>query len=193
MSKRVDINRKMYYTAYEYPYPCIYKLVFGEEFYIGQTVNLKQRIQAHVSSLNSGYANLKMQKAYERNNHDFEVEIVEEISPDSTPEYLAEREIFFIKTLKPTINHEKVGNYGENTRVSGRKMIREDLVMNNAEAVKRHHAKLDEFKIRPYKDEGQIIRKYAETHNMSIQTLFFTAIREYMKNHPEEMKGESSE
>ena len=71
--------------------------------------------------------------------------------------------------------------------------MRKDIVKNNSEAVKRHHAKLDEFKIRPYKEEGQTIRKYANDHKMSVQILFLTAVREYMQNHPEEMKGENTE
>lgn len=58
--------------------------------------------------------------------------------------------------------------------------------MTNAEAVKRYHAKMDEFKIRPTKEEGQQIREYAATHNMSVQGLFLTALREYMERHEEE-------
>ena len=58
--------------------------------------------------------------------------------------------------------------------------------MSNAEAVKRYHQKLDEFKIRPSKDEGQTIREYAAAHGMSVQGLFLEAVREYMENHKEE-------
>lgn len=57
--------------------------------------------------------------------------------------------------------------------------------MSNKDCVKRYHEKLDEFKIRPYADEGQTIREYAATHEMSVQGLFLEAVREYMKNHPE--------
>jgi hypothetical protein len=63
--------------------------------------------------------------------------------------------------------------------------MRKENAMNNSEAVRKYHAKLDEFKIRPYKEEGQIIRKYASDHNMSVQILFLTAVREFMENHPE--------
>lgn len=58
--------------------------------------------------------------------------------------------------------------------------------MSNAEAVKRYHQKLDEFKIRPSKDEGQTIRDYAAAHGMSVQGLFLAAVREYMTNHKED-------
>lgn len=57
--------------------------------------------------------------------------------------------------------------------------------MSNAEAVKRYHQKLDEFKIRPSKDEGQTIREYAAAHGMSVQGLFLEAVREYMERHEE--------
>ena len=55
--------------------------------------------------------------------------------------------------------------------------------MGNAEAVKRYHQKLDEFKIRPYADEGQAIRAYAAAHGISVQALFLEAVREYIANH----------
>ena len=58
--------------------------------------------------------------------------------------------------------------------------------MGNRERVKRHHEKLDEFKIRPYTDEGQSIREYATAHGMSVQGLFLEAVREYIKRHEED-------
>ena len=58
--------------------------------------------------------------------------------------------------------------------------------MSNADAVKKYHQKLDEFKIRPYAEEGQTIREYAATHGMSVQGLFLEAVREYMKRHQED-------
>ena len=57
--------------------------------------------------------------------------------------------------------------------------------MSNADAVKKYHQKLDEFKIRPYSEEGQAIRAYAAAHGVSVQSLFLEAVREYMINHPE--------
>lgn len=64
------------------------------------------------------------------------------------------------------------------------KLVRNDLregnTMSNAEAVKKYHQKLAEFKIRPYADEGQAIRDYAAAHGMSVQGLFLEAVREYM-------------
>ena len=58
--------------------------------------------------------------------------------------------------------------------------------MSNADAVKKYHQKLDEFKIRPYAEEGQTIREYAAAHGMSVQGLFLEAVREYMTRHQED-------
>jgi hypothetical protein len=58
--------------------------------------------------------------------------------------------------------------------------------MSNKECVKRYHQKLDEFKIRPYAEEGQTVREYAATRGMSVQRLFLEAVREYMKRHEED-------
>lgn len=55
--------------------------------------------------------------------------------------------------------------------------------MSNADAVKRYQASRDAFKIRPTADEGRKIREYAAAHNMSVQGLFLTALREYMERH----------
>ena len=60
--------------------------------------------------------------------------------------------------------------------------------MSNADAVKKYHQKLDEFKIRPYTDEGQTIREYAAAHGVSVQGLFLEAVREYMERHEEDAK-----
>lgn len=57
--------------------------------------------------------------------------------------------------------------------------------MSNADAVKKYHQKLDEFKIRPYAEEGHTIREYAAAHGMSVQGLFLEAVREYMEKHRE--------
>lgn len=58
--------------------------------------------------------------------------------------------------------------------------------MTNAEAVKRYHAKMDEFKIRPTKEEGKAIREYAARTGISVQSLFLTALREYMTAHTDQ-------
>lgn len=57
---------------------------------------------------------------------------------------------------------------------------------SNVEAVKKYQAKLDEFKIRTTKEEGQRFREYAAAHETSVQSLFLSALREYIKNHEEE-------
>lgn len=55
--------------------------------------------------------------------------------------------------------------------------------MSNAEAVRKYHQKLDEFKIRPYAEEGKAIREAAARLGMSVQALFLEAVREYINNH----------
>lgn len=58
--------------------------------------------------------------------------------------------------------------------------------MENKYYVKSYQAKMDAFKIRPSKDEGQTIREYAAAHGMSVQGLFLEAVREYIKQHEED-------
>ena len=63
---------------------------------------------------------------------------------------------------------------------------RECPKVENKDYVKAYQAKMDAFKIRPSKDEGQTIREYAAAHGMSVQGLFLAAVREYMTNHKED-------
>lgn len=50
----------------------------------------------------------------------------------------------------------------------------------NIEAVKKYQAKLDEIKIRPYKEEGQKIRAAAKEAGESVQAYILEAVRERM-------------
>lgn len=188
----IDIVNRPGYTVNEYPYPCIYKMIFGEDFYIGQTVNLKKRIQGHVQALKSGKSNYAMTAAYEASGGKFAVEVVEDIKPEQDHLYMNQRENYYIRTLHPTLNGAPVSNaysreWAEKYE-KGRHFlfepVREDLIgMTNLEAVKKHREKLMEFKIRPYIAEGQKIREYATAHGMSVQGLFLEAVREYMVKH----------
>ena len=63
---------------------------------------------------------------------------------------------------------------------------RECPQVENKDYVKAYQAKMDAFKIRPSKEEGQQIREYAAAHSMSVQGLFLEAVREYMSNHQKE-------
>lgn len=63
---------------------------------------------------------------------------------------------------------------------------RECPQVENKDYVKAYQAKMDAFKIRPSKDEGQTIREYAAAHEMSVQGLFLEAVREYMTRHQED-------
>ena len=55
--------------------------------------------------------------------------------------------------------------------------------MTNAESVKKYHAKLFEFKVRPRKEEAEEIRQAADRLGMSVQMLFLESVREYINNH----------
>ena len=57
-------------------------------------------------------------------------------------------------------------------------------MMENKDYVRAHHAKLKEYKVRPYKDEAERIGEYAAAMGMSVQGLFLEAVREYMNTHP---------
>lgn len=182
--------------VYPYPYPCIYKLIFGNDFYIGKTINLDQRVKQHETTLRNNHGSIKLQKAYDDNNGVFCVEVVEAIDPNKDALFLAEKEKYYVLCLKPPLNDSHYGGFGmaeesrtraeENKNGWGAKYlkpIRKDLIMTNAESVKKHHAKLDEFKIRPYIEEGKTIREYASKRGMSVQGLFLLAVKEYMENH----------
>lgn len=58
--------------------------------------------------------------------------------------------------------------------------------ITNAEAVKKHHAKLDEIKVRPYREEGARIRQAAERAGESVQGYILEAVRERMSREESE-------
>lgn len=188
----LENNSTTTYNFGEHPYPCIYKLTFGTDFYIGRTKNLDKRVKQHMTSFVNGTCAIKLANAYRRENGIFNVEILEEIEPSKDMLYISSREKYYIDLLHPTLNgsyascgpdendRERIEKYKDSWGAKFLKPIREDLVMGNAAAVKRYHAKLDEFKIRPTKEEGQQIREYAAANGMSVQGLFLTALRYYI-------------
>ena len=52
--------------------------------------------------------------------------------------------------------------------------------MSNADAVRKYHKKMEDFRVRPTKEEGKVIRDYAAANGMSVQGLFLTAVRAYI-------------
>lgn len=50
--------------------------------------------------------------------------------------------------------------------------------MANKDAVKKYQAKMDEFKIRPSKEEGAAVRAAAAAAGLSVQAFVLQAIRE---------------
>ena len=67
-----------------------------------------------------------------------------------------------------------------NVKLENNNSVRRCQTVENKDAVKAYQAKMDAFKIRPSKAEGQVIRQFAAAHGMSVQGLFLEAVREYM-------------
>ena len=52
----------------------------------------------------------------------------------------------------------------------------------------RHIAKLDQIKIQPYKEEGQLIREFAAAAEQSVQKYILQAVRERMDREKNQQK-----
>ena len=60
----------------------------------------------------------------------------------------------------------------------------EEKKIANREAVKTfYREKCMEFKVRPRKEDGQAIKDYAQSIDMSVQKFFLEAVKEYMARH----------
>ena len=87
---------------------CIYRIFFDNlsECYIGQTSNLKNRIKSHEYACNDKIK--KNWKLYSFINtigwKKVNFEILEDLDDDSTNLKKKERELFFIKLIKPSLN-----------------------------------------------------------------------------------------
>lgn len=69
----------------------------------------------------------------------------------------------------------------------------EEKRISNNTAVAEHHKKLMLFKVQPYKEEGQVIKDYANAAGLSAQKLFLEAVREYMIRHPVKLETPKKE
>ena len=52
----------------------------------------------------------------------------------------------------------------------------------------RHQAKLDQIMVRPYKEEGQLIREFASAAGQSVQGYILQAVRERMEREKNQQK-----
>ena len=52
----------------------------------------------------------------------------------------------------------------------------------------RHQAKLDQIMVRPYKEEGQLIREFASAAGQSVQGYILQAVRERMDREKNQQK-----
>ena len=94
-------------THCNYDGACIYKLIFGTDFYIGSTIDLKKRIKAHCYNMRSGKSSIKLNDAWSKYKK-FEIEILEYIDEDKPRWYLHSRESYWIDKLNPSLNASDV-------------------------------------------------------------------------------------
>lgn len=81
--------------------PGIYKLIVGENIYIGSAVDLPKRIRAHYNLLESNkHSNIYLQRAFNKYVV-FDFDVIEIVQDKNN---LIIREQFFIDTLKPKYN-----------------------------------------------------------------------------------------
>ena len=92
----------------------IYKIVIGEECYIGSTKNLIERQHKHNSNLNSDNYTSPIYKFCRE--HKIEKIILELIEDEVEEEDLKIREQFYIDKLKPTLNAYRAYNTEEDTK-----------------------------------------------------------------------------
>lgn len=81
----------------------IYKLVFGDEFYIGSSMNMQKRANQHYYAMRSGKSSLLLNDAWNRYKA-FDLEVIEYIDPEKPKWYLKSREVFWIAQLNPPLN-----------------------------------------------------------------------------------------
>ena len=56
----------------------------------------------------------------------------------------------------------------------------------------RHQAKLDQIMVRPYKEEGQLIREFASAAGQSVQGYILQAVRERMEREKNQQKTDDN-
>jgi len=83
----------------------IYKItnLVNGKFYIGSSVNVKNRFSTHISELNSNtHGNIHLQRAWNKYGQDnFKFELIEIVEDNKL---LLEREQFFLDTFEPSYN-----------------------------------------------------------------------------------------
>ena len=73
----------------------------GECVYVGQSINLKSRKSSHLRKLrNNNHYNIYLQRLYNKYGENFIFNKIEECEP----QILTEREMFWVKQLKPKCN-----------------------------------------------------------------------------------------
>lgn len=110
---QLDTTELGYTRCQEHDVMGIYKIVIGEEFYIGSSENIATRMLRHFSDMKRKKHQLKMLRALSEHGIDaVGIEIVEKVTDR---EILVEREQYWIDMLAPTLNIAKVANNTKRT------------------------------------------------------------------------------
>lgn len=83
----------------------VYKIIIGDDFYIGSSVNVRDRAYQHTSMAKAGREPRKIQKAYNLCG-EMHVDILEIVPDNMTLWELRQRERHWIEKLKPTMNDQ---------------------------------------------------------------------------------------
>ena len=110
---QLDTSELGYTRCQEHDIMGIYKIVIGEEFYIGSSENIATRMVRHFSDMKRKTHQLKMLRALvEYGTGSVETKVVEVVTDRDV---LVEREQHWIDLLAPTLNIAKVANNTKRT------------------------------------------------------------------------------
>lgn len=85
----------------------VYVIMFGDESYIGSSINIRNRFQSFISVLKRGKSgSKKVQSAFDR-NYGFDLYAIEFTDRDN----LREKEEFYINTMSPSLNTKTRADY----------------------------------------------------------------------------------
>lgn len=83
----------------------IYKMIIGDQFYIGSSINLDKRFKSHISELRRGRkTNQKIQTQYNKIGN-VKFDVLEYIDNESN---LTSREQYYMDSLSPSLNKNRL-------------------------------------------------------------------------------------
>ena len=162
------------YTKGTYPHPCIYKLTFGKDTYIGQTNNLDVRMMSHRSAMRRGKAPDNMIEAFNRCNGDVLIEVLERLPDKYNRALYDEAEHKYITEYAPNLNKQAAPIYHNDPEAEKK---------HRSEYYKEYTKTFKQISLRPSNEEAQRMIDFADAHDMTLQQFIKTAIQEYMDRH----------